>query len=79
MAGEKAKEEMVRVWRWKEEMAGREDSESESESSSSLMDGLEDLMGLDGENLREEEVFCEASKTPKLPSLSPAKTRGFSG
>ena len=67
MGGEIRKEEMVRVCRWKVVMLGvGVESESESEEEC-------------GEDLGfEVEADCEASKTPRLPSLSPAKMSGLS-
>jgi len=64
---------MVRVCRWKEVMAGEGRSSSSSESSAGDSTFRVDVAGGAGE------VVWEASKMPRLPSLSPAKRRGLEG
>ena len=77
--GSNWKDEIVRVWILKVVIATSVVSGASSISSSSWSNlplcgdaRCSDLM------VEEEELPCEQSHTPRLPSLSPAKTRGLS-
>lgn len=62
----------MRVCRWKEVMAGEGESSSSTPSSSRSSALIREVAGAGL-------VVWEASKMPRLPSLSPAKRRGLEG